>query len=47
MRMDMDQAVELGYIKPARELRMTAEEEDDYDKGLVFEKVPEILTRVM
>ena len=45
MRMDIVDAVEQGYIKPASELRMTVEEEDDYDRGLVYEKIPEVLTR--
>ena len=45
MRLDIDEAVQLGYIKPASSLRMTVEEEDDYDKGLVYEKIPEVLTR--
>ena len=41
MRMD----VEHGFIKPASHLRMNPEKEDDYDRGLVYNKVPEILTR--
>ena len=45
MKQEIDQAVSMGHIKPASELRMNPEEEDDFDKGLVFEKVPEILTR--
>ena len=45
MKMDTEEAVEQGYIKPASELRMTVEEEQDYDRGLVYEKIPEILTR--
>ena len=45
MRLDVEEAVEQGYIKPASELRMTAEEEHDYDRGLVYEKIPEVLTR--
>ena len=45
MRMETKEAVELGFIKPASELRMSPEEEEDYDRGLVYEKVPEVLTR--
>ena len=45
MRMDVEEAIECGYIKPAFSLRMTPEEEDDFDKGMVYDKVPEILTR--
>ena len=45
MKMDTEVAVEHGYIKPANELRITEEEEDDYERGLVYEKVPEVLTR--
>ena len=45
MRLDVDEAVEQGYIKPASKLRMTAEEEHDYDRGLVYEKIPEVLTK--
>lgn len=45
MQLDEDQAVDQGYIKPASELRMTVEEEQDHDRGLVYEKIPEVLTR--
>ena len=45
MRMDVEEAIEGGYIKPASSLRMTPEEENDFDKGMVYDKVPEILTR--
>ena len=45
MRLNIDEAVEQGYIKPASELRLTLEEEDDYERGLVLEKIPEVLTR--
>ena len=45
MRMDVDEAVENRFIKPASNLRMNPEEEDDYDRGLVYDRVPEILTR--
>ena len=41
----VEEAVENGFIKPASNLRMNPEEEDDYDRGLVYDTVPEILTR--
>ena len=44
MRMDVDEAVDNVYIKPTSEFRMNPEEENDYDRGLVYNKVPEILT---
>ena len=44
MRMDVEEAVEYRLIKPAYNLRMNPEEEDDFDRGLVYNKVPEILT---
>ena len=45
MKMDFSEAVENGYIKPLSELSMSSEEEIDYGRGLVYEKVPEILTK--
>ena len=44
MRMDVDEDVEHGFINPASHLRMNPEEEDNYDRGLVYNKVPEVLT---
>ena len=44
MKRDIDEGVENGYIKPASELRMNPKEETEYDGGLVYDKVPEILT---
>ena len=45
MKGSIDQAVEDGILKPAKELIMNTEEEDDFRKGFVFEKGHEILTR--
>ena len=45
MKLDLEEAVNQGFIKPACDLRMSPEEEQDYDRGLVFEKIPEVLTR--
>ena len=44
MKRDIDEGVENGYIKPASELRINPKEETEYDRGLVYDKVPEILT---
>ena len=45
MKKDIDDAVALGILNPAANLRLSPEEEEDYKKGMVFEKSPEILTR--
>ena len=45
MTMDMATALKLGSIKPAASLRLKEEQENEYKKGLTFEKVPELLTR--
>ena len=45
MRIDVDEDVENGYKEPVSNLRMNPEDEDDYDRGLVYDKVPEIVTR--
>ena len=46
MRLDLDQAIQQGFIKPALELKPTVvENEDEYKKGFIFEKEPEVLTR--
>jgi hypothetical protein len=36
---------EEGYIKPAGELEMYPEEERDYERNLMYGKVPEVITR--
>jgi hypothetical protein len=36
MRMDVDEAVENGFMNPASHLRMNPEEEDDYDRGFMY-----------
>jgi hypothetical protein len=36
---------ERGYIKPAGELEMHPEEERDYERNLMYGKVPEVITR--
>ena len=35
----------MGFIKLAKSLRIKDDQEDDYKKGLTFEKIPELLTR--
>ena len=45
MLMDVEQAQNQGFIKPANSLRLNIEQEEDFKKGLTFEKVPELLTR--
>ena len=41
--MDISEAVD-AYIKHVGEMRLNPKEESDYERGLVYEKVPEILT---
>ena len=43
--MEIEDAIECRYLKPASELRLSVEQEDDYERGLVYEKVREVLTR--
>ena len=38
-------ALDSGILKPASELRIAATEEEEYEKGLVLERTPEILIR--
>ena len=33
-----------GILTPSKALRLTDEQEDDYKRGFVYEKTPEILT---
>ena len=42
MTMEVEAAQKLGFIKPAKLLRLRDDQEEDYRKGLTFEKVPEI-----
>ena len=45
MKLEIGEALQQKIIKPALELRVKEEEESEFSKGLIFEKVPEILTR--
>ena len=45
MRNSIPDAVDKGILTPISNLRLKEEEEDDYKKGMVFEKTPGILTR--
>ena len=45
MRGDIVEAVEQGTLKPATEIKVTKEMEDEYFKGLLYEsQIPEIIT---
>ena len=45
MTWSIDRAVSEKILTPIRDLRMKKEEEDTFNEGCVFEKVPEILTK--
>ena len=45
MRMDISQCVAQGILLPAADLRITQDEETDFNQGLVFGDKDEILTR--
>ena len=45
MRNDFEDAFDADILKHAKDLRMNEEEEHEYDRGLVFERCPEILIR--
>ena len=45
MRSDMNDVLETGIVTPAANLRLKDEEEDEFEKGFIFEKCPEILVR--
>ena len=46
MRMELHDAVKEGYLRPASELKpVPSEKEDEFKKGFLFEKEPEVLTR--
>ena len=42
--MDVDEAEEAGYITHGSKLRLKSEEESDFEKALLFERIHEILT---
>ena len=41
----IEEASDKGLIKPAAALRMTPKEEDEYEKGMVLERTPELLIK--
>ena len=43
MKSDLSQAMEVGTIKPASELRLTKDMEEDYSEGFLIEKQPDVL----
>ena len=45
MKSDLSQAIKVGTIKPASELRLTKDMEEDYSEGFLIEKQPDVLTR--
>ena len=45
MKESIDKAVETGILTPVSKLRLCEEEKEAFDKGMVFEKTKEILTR--
>ena len=45
MTWSVDKAVQEEILKPVAELRMKKEEEEVFNEGCVFDKVPEVLTR--
>ena len=45
MRLTVGKAIANGRIMPALDLRMNDDEKDEFKDGIIFEKVPEVLTR--
>ena len=45
MKLELDEAVKEGYIRPATELRLNDEMEDKFKEGLMFGDQEEVLTR--
>ena len=45
MSWPVQKAIEEGCIKPVSELRLNDEEKKEYQEGVIFEKMPELLTR--
>ena len=45
MRSTIAQAIAQGQLKPALDLRINEEEKEEFRDGVVFDKIPEVLTR--
>ena len=45
MQDTVEAAINAGILKPVDQLRMMEKEEEDYEKGFLFEKTPELLVR--
>ena len=45
MRNDLEDSFEADILKPAKDLRLNNNEEEEYERGLIVEKCPEILVR--
>jgi hypothetical protein len=48
MKMELEEAIEKGFIRPAADLKpVPTEREDEYKKGFLFEKEPEVLMKIV
>ena len=45
MKLPVEKDVENDDIKPVTDLKITKEEENEFNEGVIFEKMPEVLTR--
>ena len=45
MKLPLDEAIKNEDIKPIADLKISNEEEKEYQEGVIFEKIPELLTR--
>ena len=45
MTWPLEKAAQSGCITPAKDLRISDSEQEDYKEGIMFEKIPELLTR--
>ena len=46
MKMTVGQAIASGDIKPILQMRINDEEKDEFKDGVVYDKIPEVITRV-
>ena len=45
MKLELDEAVQQGFLKPAQDLKSSlTEHEKEFKKSFIFEKEPEVLT---
>ena len=45
MRQSVDEAISMGILTPVSELRMSEQETEDFNKGFIYEKTKDILTK--